>query len=64
MANFDHKLVAIVNKELESGVAMNALAHMSLGLGAALDGSALHLNDYIDSKGNHCPTNLINPPRP
>jgi len=31
---FTHKLVAILNKEIASGVALNALAHMTIGLGA------------------------------
>ncbi|MGH2414652.1 MAG: DUF2000 domain-containing protein [Microcystaceae cyanobacterium] len=29
-----HKIVAVINKNLEHGVALNAIAHMSLGLAA------------------------------
>lgn len=31
---FENKLVAILNKGVEPGVVLNALAHMSVGLGA------------------------------
>ncbi len=34
--NFENKLVAILNKDVEPGVVLNALAHMSVGLGAAV----------------------------
>jgi len=43
---FTHKLVAIINKDIEAGVAMNALAHMTIGLGAKLGPSPLELEDY------------------
>jgi hypothetical protein len=52
---FENKLVAIVNKEIESGVAMNAIAHMTIGLGAQLDNESLRLNDYQDKDGNIYP---------
>ena len=55
MTTFTNKLVAIVNKELESGVAMNSLAHMSLGLAGALSKNMLNLDNYIDGDGNVYP---------
>lgn len=55
MYNLDTRLVAIINKELEIGVAMNALAHMSLGLGGFLGSSKLLLVNYIDADSNVYP---------
>ena len=52
---FENKLVALVNKEIEVGVAMNAIAHMTIGLGAQLDQESLRLNDYKDKDGNIYP---------
>jgi len=52
---FENKLVAIINKDLEVGVAMNALAHMSLGFGAKLGKEQLLLVDYKDANGNIYP---------
>ncbi len=43
---FNHKLVAVLNKEIASGVALNALAHMTLGLGAKVGADLLHLDIY------------------
>lgn len=43
---FNNKLVAVVNKQIETGVVMNALAHMCLGFGAHMGPSDLHLMDY------------------
>lgn len=48
---FQNKLVAVVNKQIEIGVAMNALAHMSLGFGASMGPSELHLMDYETQDG-------------
>lgn len=53
--NFTHKLVAIINKDLPSGVALNALAHMTIGLGTTLNSSQLHLDNYQDKDGNTYP---------
>ena len=46
---FENKLVAVLNKEVESGVVLNALAHMTIGLGAAVGKDLLQLNDYRDA---------------
>ncbi len=53
--SFENKLVAIVNKDIETGVAMNAIAHMIIGLGAQLNNDLLKLNDYQDKDGNIYP---------
>lgn len=50
-----HKLVAIINKDLQSGVALNSLAHMTIGLGASLGKQTLRLDDYKDKEGNSYP---------
>lgn len=52
---FENKLVAIVNKDIEVGVAMNAIAHMTIGLGAQLDNDLLRLDTYQDKDGNLYP---------
>ncbi|CAM2779901.1 hypothetical protein LEWO105114_02485 [Legionella worsleiensis] len=33
---FKNKLVAVLNKSIDTGKAMNALAHMCIGLGSAI----------------------------
>ncbi len=48
---FPNKLVAIVNKQIETGVLMNAVAHMSLGFGAHMGHEDLHLMDYKNAEG-------------
>ncbi|MBI2546650.1 DUF2000 domain-containing protein [Candidatus Woesearchaeota archaeon] len=55
MATFEKKLVAVMNENKETGVILNALAHMSLGLGASiLDKAELRLTNYKDAdQGNH-----------
>jgi hypothetical protein len=53
--NFEHKLVAVLNKEIDPGVAMNALAHMSIGLGADIGKDLLRLDTYQDAEGNPYP---------
>lgn len=55
MNAFENKLVALVNKDIDVGVAMNAIAHMTIGLGAQLDNDILRLNDYQDKDGNIYP---------
>ncbi|MBS3157936.1 DUF2000 domain-containing protein [Candidatus Woesearchaeota archaeon] len=60
MVQFDKKLVAVLNKNCDKGKIMNALAHMSLGLGASVankDNTAeskneLRLTDYKDADNN------------
>ena len=48
---FQNKSVAVVNKQIGMGVAMNALAHMCLGFGAHMGASDLHLMDYENAEG-------------
>lgn len=45
------KLAAVVSEKLEPGVAMNALAHMALGLGTVLGPDEALMCDYRDSDG-------------
>lgn len=52
---FQNKLVAVVNKQIDSGVAMNALGHMCLGFGANKGASELHLMDYKNAEGSLYP---------
>jgi hypothetical protein len=48
---FKNKLVAVLNKSIETGKVMNALAHMCIGLGSAIRRDDLRLTDYRDSDG-------------
>ncbi|MBN8828767.1 MAG: DUF2000 domain-containing protein [Sphingobacteriia bacterium] len=48
---FPNKSVAIINKDLEPGRALNAVAHMSVALGAEIGENDLLLDDYIDNNG-------------
>lgn len=52
---FQNKLVAVLNKKIEPGKLMNALAHMCIGLGSAIGKDPLCLTDYQDSDGNAHP---------
>jgi hypothetical protein len=52
---FENKLVAVLNKDVEPGVVLNALAHMSIGLGAQVGKPHLRLDDYKDATGNIYP---------
>jgi hypothetical protein len=51
---FKNKLVAVLNKRVEPGKVMNALAHMCIGLGSAIGQEPLRLTDYRDAdRGSH-----------
>ncbi|MCW5584408.1 MAG: DUF2000 domain-containing protein [Gammaproteobacteria bacterium] len=51
---FKNKLVAVLNKSIEPGKVMNALAHLCIGLGASLGKEELRLSDYKDAdNGSH-----------
>lgn len=50
-----NKLVAVLNKSVEPGKAMNALAHMCIGLGAKIGESDLRLTNYQDADGGQHP---------
>ena len=54
---FENKLVAIVNKDIDVGVAMNGMAHMILGFGAAGNKDLFRLDDYQD-KDSHVYPNI------
>jgi len=55
MNTFAQKPVAVLNKSIEPGKVMNALAHMCLGLGALMGKDTLELIDYHDQSGAlHC----------
>lgn len=55
MVQFTKKLVAVINEKVEIGKAMNALAHMAIGLGANVQNKEeLRLTNYKDAdNGNH-----------
>ena len=52
---FKNKLVAVLNKRIEPGKVMNALAHMCIGLGAEIGKHDLRLTDYRDADGGAHP---------
>lgn len=52
---FQNKLVAVMNKGVDTGKAMNALAHMCIGLGTAIGQTPLRLTDYRDADGGSHP---------
>lgn len=56
MGEFSKKLVAVLNEKIEPGVALNALAHMIVGLGASVEKKEeLRLTNYADADGNAHP---------
>lgn len=52
---FKNKLVAVLNKSIETGKTMNALAHMCIGLGSVIGKEELRLTDYKDADGGSHP---------
>lgn len=48
---FKNKLVAVLNNKIDTGKLMNALAHMCIGLGAAISKNELRLTEYKDKDG-------------
>lgn len=53
MEKYPHKLVAVLNGNIGTGIVMNALAHMALGLGASIEDKAgFRFVDYADGDGN------------
>lgn len=57
-----HKFVVLLNKRIESGVALNAAAHMAACLVACAseeDRSAMTFVDYQDADGNKHPTSAL-----
>jgi hypothetical protein len=52
---FENKLVAVLNKSIEPGRAMNALAHMCMGLGSVIGEKNLRLSYYQDANGESHP---------
>lgn len=52
---FQNKLVAVLNKSIEPGKLMNALAHMCIGLGSAIGQDSLRLTNYKDA--DYCARN-------
>jgi len=55
MKKLKNKLVAVLNKNIEPGKVMNALAHMCIGLGAAIGREELYLTNYKDADGGTHP---------
>jgi tetrahydromethanopterin S-methyltransferase subunit F len=54
--SFSNKLVAVMNEKIESGIIMNALAHMCIGFGSEIGKDPLRLTNYIDANGGSHPS--------
>src|ERR1700722_16328277 len=54
--SLNKKLAAVLNEKLETGVALNALAHMALGMGTVLGPDTAMMCDYIDADNMHHPS--------
>lgn len=54
--SFSNKLVAVMNEKIESGIIMNALAHMCIGFGSEIGKDPLRLTNYIDGDGGSHPS--------
>lgn len=52
---FQNKLVAVLNKSIDPGKLMNALAHMCIGLGSEIGQPPLRLTHYKDADGGSHP---------
>lgn len=52
---FANKLVAVMNEKIETGILMNALAHMCIGFGSDIGKEPLRLTNYIDAEGGNHP---------
>ena len=55
MSRVPNKLIAVLNKSLEPGRAMNALGHMAFGLGARLGVDDADLVDYVTQDATTLP---------
>jgi hypothetical protein len=53
---FANKLVAVMNEKIETGVVMNALAHMCIGFGSRIGIEELRLTNYVDADGEQHPS--------
>lgn len=48
----EKKIVAVINKDLSVGLAMNALGHMAFAIGSYSDNLMMGAHKYIDASGN------------